>query len=211
MKTLLAACLAVLMMTLPGCDQAPAENTDAPAVEHTADANMVEREGEITLKGKPMTLLGEPINIGDTAPNFVAVKQDMTEAKLSDYAGKTVVLSVVPSVDTKVCAIQTRSFNQKAAALGDDVVILTISMDLPMAQKRFCAAEGIEQVITLSDYRYWDFAKKYGQRIKENGLLARAIYVISPNGVVTYKQLVPELTTEPDYDAAIKAAGKAAG
>lgn len=164
-----------------------------------------ERSGEITLRGNPMTLLGEPVKVGDTAPDFVAVKQDMKEARLSDYAGKTVVLSVVPSVDTKVCAIQTRTFNEKAAALGKDVVILTISMDLPMAQKRFCAAEGIQQVVTLSDYRHWDFANKYGQRIKENGLLARAIYVIGADGVIKHKQIVPELTTEPDYDAALKA------
>lgn len=164
-----------------------------------------ERTGEVTLRGKPVTLVGEPVEVGDTAPDFVAVKQDMTEARLSDYAGKTVVLSVVPSVDTKVCAIQTRSFNEKAAALGDDVVILTISMDLPMAQKRFCAAEGIDQVVTLSDYRYWDFGKTYGQRIKESGLLARAIYVIGPDGVVRHKQIVPELTTEPDYGAALGA------
>lgn len=167
----------------------------------------IERTGEVTLKGNPVTLLGEPVNVGDTAPNFVAVKQDMKETKLSDYAGKTVVLSVVPSVDTKVCAIQTRAFNEKAAALGNGVVILTISMDLPMAQKRFCAAEGIDQVVTLSDYRHWDFASKYGQRIKENGLLARAIYVIGPNGVIKHKEIVPELTTEPDYAAALKAIG----
>ncbi len=164
-----------------------------------------ERTDEITLRGGAMTLLGEPVGVGDAAPDFVAVKQDMKEARLSDYAGKTVVLSVVPSVDTKVCAIQTRSFNEKAAALDDGVVILTISMDLPMAQKRFCAAEGIDQVVTLSDYRYWDFGKKYGQRIKENGLLARAIYVIEPTGMVFYREIVPELTIEPDYDAALKA------
>ena len=167
----------------------------------------VERPGEVTLRGNPVTLVGEPVNVGDAAPDFVAVKQDMKEARLSDYAGKTVVLSVVPSVDTKVCAIQTKSFNEKAAALGDDIVILTISMDLPMAQKRFCAAEGIDQVVTLSDYRYWDFGKTYGQRIKESGLLARAIYVIGPDGVIKHKQIVPELTAEPDYDAALKAIG----
>lgn len=166
-----------------------------------------ERAGEVTLRGKPVTLLGEPVGVGEVAPDFVAVKQDMTEARLSDYAGKTVVLSVVPSVDTAVCATQTRAFNEKAAALGDSVVILTISMDLPMAQKRFCAAEGIDRVVTLSDFRYWDFSTKYGQRIKESGLLARGIYVINPQGVVVYKELVGELTTEPNYDAALKAIG----
>ncbi|MEM9348518.1 MAG: thiol peroxidase [Planctomycetota bacterium] len=166
---------------------------------------ITERPGEVTLRGNPVTLVGEPVEVGDTAPDFVAVKQDMKEAKLSDYAGKAIVLSVVPSVDKNVCAIQTKAFNEKAAALGEDVVILTISMDLPMAQKRFCAAEGIDQVITLSDYRYWDFGKTYGQRIKENGLLARAIYIINPEGVITHKEIVPELTDEPDYDAALNA------
>lgn len=195
MKTILAA---VCLMVLSAC------HVHQPIQPR-------ERVGDVTLRGKPMTLLGEPVEVGDTAPDFVAVKQDMTEIKLSDFGGKTIVLSVVPSVDTKVCAMQTRAFNEKAAALGEDIVILTISMDLPMAQKRFCAAEGIEQVTTLSDYRYWDFANKYGHRIKENGLLARAIYVIGPDGVIKYKQLVPELTTEPDYDAAIKAADQAAG
>jgi thiol peroxidase len=193
MKTILAA---VCLVALTAC------HTHQPIPPK-------ERVGEVTLKGNPVTLLGEPVEVGDAAPDFVAVKQDMTEAKLSDYAGKTVVISVVPSVDTKVCAMQTRAFNGKAAALGDNVVILTISMDLPMAQKRFCAAEGIDQVVTLSDYRHWDFANKYGQRIKENGLLARAIYVVGPDGVIKHKQIVPELTTEPDYDAAIKAAGQA--
>lgn len=189
MKTLL---MVVCLILLPAC------HTHEPIPPR-------ERSGELTLRGKPLTILGEPVNVGDQAPDFLAVKQDMSEARLSDYAGKTVVLSVVPSLDTKVCALQTRAFNEKASALGEGVVILTISMDLPMAQKRFCAAEGIERVVTLSDFRYWEFAQKYGQRIKETGLLARAIYVIGPDGVVRYKQLVPELTSEPDYDAALNA------
>jgi thiol peroxidase len=194
MKTLLAA--VVLLAPLVACSSTPAP----PAQERT---------GEVALRGKPVTLVGEPVEVGDDAPDFVAVAQDMSEKRLSDYAGKTVVLSVVPSVDTKVCAIQTRTFNEKAAALGDEVVILTVSMDLPMAQKRFCAAEGIDQVVTLSDYRYWDFAKAWGLRIKESGLLARALYVIDPQGEVVYGQIVPELTDEPDYDAALKAAESA--
>lgn len=165
-----------------------------------------ERSDEVTLRSKAVTLLGEPVEVGQDAPDFVAVAKDMSDKRLSDYKGKTVILSVVPSVDTKVCATQTRTFNQKAAALGENVVILTLSMDLPMAQSRFCAAEGIDQVVTLSDFKYWDFANKWGLRIKESGLLARAIYVIDPAGRVIYGQVVPELTTEPDYDAALKAA-----
>jgi len=189
MKSALPIVLAVLSLAALGCGHRAA----------------VERPGAVTLRGKPMTLVGEPVEVGDTAPDFVAVARDMSEKRLSDFSGKTVVLSVVPSVDTKVCAAQTRAFNQKAAALGDDVVILTISMDLPMAQQRFCAAEGIDRVVMLSDYRDWDFAETYGQRIKENGLLARAIYVIDPDGTVVYRQLVPELTDEPDYEAALGA------
>ncbi len=188
MKTALPVVLATLSLVVLGCGQRAT----------------VERPGAVTLRGKPMTLVGEPVEVGQPAPDFVAVAQDMSEKRLSDFSGRHVVLSVVPSVDTKVCATQTRAFNQKAAALGDDVVILTISMDLPMAQQRFCAAEGIDRVVMLSDFRYWDFAEKYGQRIKENGLLARAIYVIDPDGTVVYKQLVPELTDEPDYEAALR-------
>ena len=164
-----------------------------------------ERTGEVALRGKPLTLLGDAVEVGDTAPDFMAVARDMSPQHLSDYAGKTVILSVVPSVDTKVCAIQTRTFNQKAAALGKDIVILTVSKDLPMAQSRFCAAEGIEQVVMLSDYR-GNFGATWGLEIKESGLLARAIYVIDPSGKVVYRQIVPELTHEPDYDAALKAA-----
>ncbi|MFN3167712.1 MAG: thiol peroxidase [Phycisphaeraceae bacterium] len=163
------------------------------------------RPGEVTLRGKPVTLVGDRVGVGDDAPDFVAVAQDMSDKRLSDYAGKTVILSVVPSVDTKVCAIQTRTFNEKASALGEDVVILTVSMDLPMAQKRFCAAEGIDRVVMLSDFRYWDFAEAWGLRIKESGLLARALYVIDTNGKVVHGQIVPELTDEPDYDAALEA------
>jgi len=167
----------------------------------------VERSGAVTLRGEPVTLVGEPVEVGQAAPDFVAVAMDMSEKRLSDYTGRPVVLSVVPSVDTKVCSLQTQRFNEAVAALSDDAVVLTISMDLPMAQQRFCAAEGVDNVVMLSDYRYWDFAKSYGLRIKESGLLARAVYVISPQGKVVYKQLVPELTTEPDYDAALNAIG----
>lgn len=190
MKNLLAAVL--LVLPLAACKQHPAAPT-------------TERTGVVTLKGNTLTLVGEPVSVGDTAPSFVAVGKDMKDKPSSDFAGKTLVLSVVPSIDTKVCSTQTRTFNQKAAALGEDVVILTISMDLPMAQSRFCAAEGIDQVVMLSDFRHRDFANKYGLRIKESGLLARAIYVIDPTGKVVYAQVVPELTTEPDYDAALSA------
>ena len=163
------------------------------------------RDNEVTLRGNPVSIYGDKVEVGETAPNFVAVGLDMKEKQLSDFTGKTIVLSVVPSVDTKVCAIQTRTFNEKAAALGEDVVILTISKDLPFAQKRFCGAEGIDQVVMLSDYRSGNFGAMWGLQIKESGLLARALYVIDPSGKVVHAQIVPELTTEPDYDAALKA------
>jgi len=167
----------------------------------------VERGDEVTLRGKPVTLVGESVKVGDAAPDFVAVAQDMSEKRLSDYKGKFVVLSVVPSVDTKVCSIQTKKFNESVGALKTNSVVLTVSMDLPMAQKRYCAAQGVDKVVMLSDFRHWDFAEHWGLRIKESGLLARAVYVIDPSGRVVYAEVVPELTTEPDYDAALRAIG----
>jgi len=163
----------------------------------------VERTDVVTLRGKPVTLQGVAVDVGDAAPDAVLVGQDMKEQRLSDYRGKTVILSVVPSLDTGVCSTQTQRFNQEAANLKDDVVVLTMSMDLPFAQKRWCGAHNVDKVVTLSDYKHHDFGRAYGVRIKESGLLARSIYVIDPQGKVVYKQIVPELTTEPDYDAAL--------
>lgn len=192
MKTLLATIACLFLFT--GCHS------------HSKLKEVPTRDNEVTLRGNPVSIYGDRVEIGDTAPNFVVVGLDMKEKQLSDFAGKTIVLSVVPSVDTKVCAIQTRTFNEKAAALGKDVVILTVSKDLPMAQKRFCAAEGIKQVVMLSDYR-GNFGVTWGLEIKESGLLARSLYVIDPTGEVVHAEIVPELTTEPDYDAALKAIG----
>lgn len=169
-----------------------------------------ERGKLVTLRGKPMTLQGRGVAVGQTAPDFTAVNQAMRDKNLSDYHGKTVILSSVPSLDTPVCDLQTRTFNEKAAALGENIVILTISMDLPMAQKRWCGARDVTQLETLSDYKYHRFAKSFGLRIAENGLLARAIYVINPHGVIIYEQIVPELASEPDYNAAIQSAKQAA-
>jgi len=172
----------------------------------TADT---ERTGIITLKGNPATLLGEGPTVGQAAPDFTVVAQDMSEKKLSDYAGKTVILSVVPSLDTPTCDTQTRRFNQEAASLGDDVVVLTVSMDLPPAMKRFCSTAGIENLETLSDFKYHSFAEAYGLRIKEIGLLARALYVVDKDGKLTYEQIVPEIADEPDYAPALEAAKNA--
>lgn len=167
---------------------------------------MSERTGAITMKGNPLTLTGEEVKTGQTAPDFIALDNDLAPVKLSSYAGKVIIISSVPSLDTPVCDLQTRRFNSEAAALGPDVVILTLSMDLPFAQKRWCGAAGVESVITLSDHRDAAFGMAYGLLIKELRLLARAVLVVDKEGVLRYQQLVPEVTQEPDYDAAIAAA-----
>lgn len=170
---------------------------------------MKRNEGIITFKGNPMTLNGEMIKPGDKAPDFTALATDMAPHKLSDYAGKVRILSVMPSVDTGICAAQTRRFNVEAAKL-DNVVILTLSNDLPFALGRFCAAEGIDKVITLSDYKNTEFGLAYGFLIEELRLLARGIVVIDQQGIVQYVEYVKEVTTHPDYDAALAAATKLA-
>ena len=166
---------------------------------------MGERKGIITMGGAPLTLTGDEIKINEKAPDFTVIDNNMKEAKLSDYKGKVVVLSAVPSLDTPVCSLETARFNNEAGKLGDGVQILTISMDLPFAQKRWCAAEGVENLQTLSDHRDADFGSKYGILIKENRLLARAIYVADKEGKITYEQIVPEIAQEPDYDSVLNA------
>jgi thioredoxin-dependent peroxiredoxin len=180
------------------------------ALEHSRtqapkDDAMTRTTGQITFKGDPLTLVGQERNVGDEAPDFVAVGNDLSPVKLSDFKGKTVIISSVPSLDTSVCATQTRKFNEQAGE-KDDVVVLTVSMDLPFAQKRWCAAEGIENVVTVSDHRDADFGEKYGLVIKELRLLARAVFVVDAQGKITYKQIVDEMTDEPDYGAALAAA-----
>ncbi|MHC5158295.1 MAG: thiol peroxidase [Planctomycetota bacterium] len=162
----------------------------------------------MTFKGGPLTLVGDEVAVGQPAPDFTAAANDLSPYKLSDDKGKVVVISAVPSLDTPVCDTQTRKFNEVAAALGDDVVIVTISMDLPFAQARWCGAAGVKQVKTVSDYKGADFGSKYGLLIKELHLLARAVLVIDQQGTLQHYQLVPEVTEEPDYDAAIEAAKK---
>jgi len=160
---------------------------------------------KITFQGNPLTLVGNQLKPGDTAPDFEVLANDLSPVKLSDFQGKVCVISVVPSLDTPVCDIQTRRFNEEAAAMGDDVVILTISMDLPFAQQRWCGAAGIENVQTLSDHRNAEFGKAFGVLIEELRLLARAVFIVDAKGIIRYKQIVDELTDEPDYDAAIRA------
>ncbi len=164
---------------------------------------MKESTGVITFKGNPLTLLGETIQVGDKAPDFTVLSSGLEPVKLSDYDGKVRVLAIYPSIDTGVCQAQNRRFNAEASNIGD-AVILSISCDLPFAQSRFCAAEGLDKVITLSDHKEVDFGSKYGFLIKELRLLARGTVVVNKEGIVQYVEFVPEVTTEPDYESALK-------
>ncbi len=166
---------------------------------------MTERSGEITFQGKPLTLIGPVLKVGSEAPHFTLTANDLSDLRCDAYHGKILLLSVVPSLDTPVCATQTRTFNQKATQLAKDVTVLTVSMDLPFAQKRFCGTEGIERVITASDYKYRTFGQAFGVLIKELGLLARAVFVLDRKGKVVHTEYVPEITKEPNYDAALSA------
>ncbi len=169
---------------------------------------MTERKGFITFHGNSLTLVGPSLKVGDAAPDFQALKNDLSPFSLTEVKGKIVVISVVPSLDTPVCDIQTRRFNQEAAIMGDNIAVLTISMDLPFAQARWCGAADAKNLTTLSDHREASFANAYGQLIKELRLLARAVFVISKDGKIAYMQQVPEITTEPDYEAALQAVKK---
>ena len=169
---------------------------------------MQERKAIVTVKGDPLTLLGPDINVGDQAPDFEVLDGDLSAVKLSAYRGKVCIISSVPSLDTPVCDIMTRRFNEAADALGDDIVILTISMDLPFAQKRWCGQTGVERVQALSDHLNAEFGQAFGLLIKELRLLARAVFVVDKQGVIRYKEIVSELTEEPNYDAALEAAKK---
>ncbi len=165
---------------------------------------MTERAAAITLKGNPMTLIGGELKAGDKAPEFTLKANDMSDKTLADFAGKVKIISVVPSLDTPVCDTQTRKFNEDAGSL-DGVVVLTVSVDLPMAQKRWCGAAGVENVVCLSDFKDHSFGKAYGVRIKEVGLLARQVMVVDKDDTIQYVELVPEVAQEPNYDAALTA------
>ena len=164
-----------------------------------------EQTGVVTFGDLPVSLIGETVKIDDVAPEFTLVDKDFNAISLSDFKGKTVILSIFPSIDTSVCAAQVRRFNKEASKLSDKVVVLSISKDLPFALGRFCAAEGIDRVITLSDYMYDEFGYDYGFLIKENRLLARGVVVINPEEKVVYVEYVPNVSSEPDYKKALKA------
>ena len=165
----------------------------------------VERQGAITFKNGPVTLLGNEVKVGDQAPDFTVLANDLSPVTLASSAGSVRLISVVPSLDTGVCDAQTRKFNEAAASLGN-VKVLTVSVDLPFAQKRWCGAAGIENVQTLSDHRDLSFGVNYGVAIKELRLLARATFVVDSSDKVVYVEYVSEATNHPNYEAAIEAA-----
>jgi thiol peroxidase len=170
--------------------------------------HMNERTGIITFKGNPFTLIGPQLAVGDKAPDFLVVDNALAPVSLASYAGKIKIISAVPSLDTPVCDSETRRFNQEAAGLPGNVVVLTVSQDLPFAQKRWCGAAGIDKVVTVSDYRDRSFGLNYGVLIKELLLLTRAIFVVDANDTLQYIQIVPEVTSEPDYADVIAAVKK---
>jgi thiol peroxidase len=167
---------------------------------------MEERDNVTKFKGNPVTLLGPALKTGDRAPDFQVVNTSLSPVKLSDFQGKIKIISAVPSLDTPVCDAETRRFNQEAAKLPDNVVVLTVSLDLPFAQSRWCGAAGIDRVTLLSDYKDRSFASAYGVLIKELKLLSRSIFVVDSGDTIRYIQHVPEITAEPDYAAVISAA-----
>jgi len=170
---------------------------------------MKQDDVRVTMQGRPVALLGKLAAIGRPAPDFQVVDAAFQPAKLSDFQGRVVLISAVPSLDTGVCSLQTKRFNAEATNLPGELTILTISEDLPFAQKRFCEAEKIGRIKVLSDSVWREFGKEYGLLIEDLGLLARSVWIIDRQGVIAYRQIVPEITTEPDYEAALKAVREA--
>lgn len=189
-KTVLAFALASLSFTLSAVD---------------LQARLPERLSQVKAGEQNIILLGKKINIGAHAPAFKVVDGNFKTIKLADFKGKTVMISVVPSIDTGICSLQTKRFNSEVTTLPENVVLLTISTDLPFAQKRYCQQEAIDQVLVLSDAVWRDFGSNYGLLIKDMGLLTRAVLIIDRDGNLAYQQLVGELAQEPNYDAAMAA------
>lgn len=170
---------------------------------------MSDSKAKVTFKGNPLTLTGDQPAAGQAAPDFEALGNDLSAVKLSSFQGKVCIICSVPSLDTPVCDTEVRKFNEQATSLGDDVVVLVISMDLPFAQARWCGAAGVRNVRTLSDHKQAQFGNTYGVLIKELRLLARTVFVVDKQGVIRYKEIVEELTNEPNYETALKAAKEA--
>ena len=169
---------------------------------------MGERKGAVTMRGNPLTLVGNEVKAGDAAPEVILLDNALSQVKLSAFRGKNCVLVSVPSLDTPVCDMESRRFNEEASRLGTDVAILIISMDLPFAQKRWCGAAGVTKVQTLSDHREASFGNAFGVLIKELRLLARAVFVVDKKGVIKYIQLVKEVAQEPNYQEVLDALKK---
>jgi thioredoxin-dependent peroxiredoxin len=163
------------------------------------------QERGATLKGNPITLIGPVLKPGDQAPDFTISKNLLETSSLKDFAGKIKLISVVPSIDTGVCDAQTRRFNEEATKLGENVVVLTVSVDLPFAQSRWCAASGVDRVVLLSDYKDNSFGQAYGVLIKELRLDMRSIFVVDAQDKITYVEVLNEMTEHPNYDAAVAA------
>ena len=166
------------------------------------------RPGAVTFKGNPMTLVGEPVQVGQQAPDFTGHYFDSTglhKFTTADMRGKPTLISVVPSLDTGVCQIQTKKFNEKLGSLGDKINAVTVSLDLPFAQNRFCGAENIKSLRNVSDYQDRSFGQNWGMLIDELKVLARGTFVLDKNGKVVYAELVKEVASEPNYDAALGA------
>lgn len=160
---------------------------------------------QVTFGGKKLNLYGEVVKVSDKAPDFKAVNNDLSSFDSKENQGKVVVYSVVPSIDTGVCSLQARTFNEEAEKLSDDVIVITVSCDLPFAQKRFCAQEGIKNSISISDYKDHDFGKKYGFLIEDLALLSRGVVIVDKNGKIAYTEYVKEVTNEVNFEAALDA------
>ncbi len=165
----------------------------------------------VTLKGNPIAVEGKELKPGDSAPDFKLRKSLKDEATLADFAGKVLVVNAVPSLDTPVCDLQAKRFNKEAAALGDGAVVLMVSRDLPPAQARWCGAADATNIVCLSDYKHQSFGQAWGVELPDLGVLARAVFVVGKDGKVVHAEYVPEIAQEPNYDAALAAAKKAAG
>ncbi|EGJ50077.1 thiol peroxidase [Desulfocurvibacter africanus] len=165
-----------------------------------------ERTGVVTMKGQGLTLTGQELRKGDQLPDVELLDTDLNTVRLADFAGKVLILVAVPSLDTAVCNIEARRFNNEADKLGNDVQVLIVSMDLPFAQKRWAEEAGVRAIKTLSDHRDAAFGREFGILLKELRLLARSVFVADRSGKLQYVQIVPEVTDEPDYDTALNLA-----
>lgn len=171
-----------------------------------ANANQMPETSNLVKAGdKYVTLLGHQTSLNQPAPDFKVVDKDFAPVTLSDFKGKNVLLSIVPSIDTGVCSLQTKRFNEEVANVGDNTVILTVSNDLPFAQKRYCKTENVNQIQVLSDAVWRDLGEKYGLLIKDMGLLTRSIFIVNANGTLVYKEIVENISSHPDYKAALNA------